>query len=130
MTHLPAFLRFIAIGGRFSFGYAIVTAGLIRFVDAPPLMTSIIVYLICIPLAFVAQRNFAFKAETSGRSAMLIYAATQVGSLVVVSTITSRFVTKTFVFDTGLYLVTAASAAVVSYLICRFVIFKSVSDAQ
>lgn len=130
MTHLRAFARFLAVGGSFSLGYAIVTAGLIRFAGAPPLITSVIVYLLCIPLAFLAQRNFAFRSETSGHKAMLIYGATQVASLAVVSTITSRFVTKQFIFDTGLYLITAGVAAVASYLICRFVIFKTGSDAQ
>lgn len=130
--HIFAFARFAMVGGSFSLGYAILTAGLIRFVDAPPLPTSIIVYLICIPLAFYAQKKFAFRAEGAGRNAMLIYTGTQVASLAVVSTITSRFVTKNFVLDTGLFVVTAGTAAVASYLICRFVIFRtpSGSDAQ
>ena len=126
-----AFLRFLAVGGSFSLGYAVVTSALIRFADAPPLPTSVIVYLVCIPLAFLAQKKIAFRVDQTGRSAILIYGATQVASLAVVSTITSRFVTRVFIVDTLIFLVTAAAAAVVSYLICRFVIFKpSGSDAQ
>lgn len=129
--HLFAFMRFALVGGGFSLSYAIVTSALIRFVSAPPLPTSIIVYLFCIPLAFYAQRKFAFRADQSGRSAMLIYAATQVASLSVVSVITSRFVTRNFILDTGLFAATAGVAAVASYLICRFVIFRpSGSDAR
>ncbi len=119
-----SFVRFLAVGGSFSLGYAIVTAGLIRFADAPPLITSVIVYLLCIPAAFWAQKKIAFRADQTGKSAMLIYGATQVASLAVVSTITSRFVTKNFVFDTVIFLVTAGAAAVISYLICRYVIFR------
>ena len=126
--HILAFVRFAMVGGSFSLGYAIITAGLIRFAAAPPLPTSIIVYLVCIPLAFYAQKKFAFRAQGAGRNAMLIYAGTQVASLAVVSTITSRFVTRNFLLDTGLFLVTAGTAAVVSYLICRFVIFKTLSE--
>jgi len=122
--HIGAFLRFAIVGGSFSLGYAIVVAGLIRLADAPPLITSIIVYLICIPLAFRAQKKFAFRSDQTGRFAVVIYAAAQVASLAVVSTITSRFVTKNFFFDTGLFLATAGGAAVASYLICRFIIFK------
>ena len=126
-----SFVRFLAVGGSFSLGYAIVTAGLIRFADAPPLMTSVIVYLLCIPAAFWAQKKIAFRADQTGKSAMLIYGATQVASLAVVSTITSRFVTKNFVFDTVIFLVTAGTAAVISYLICRYIIFRpAASDAQ
>ncbi len=130
-THVMAFVRFLAVGGSFSLGYAIVTAGLIRFADAPPLLTSVIVYLLCIPAAFLAQKRIAFRADQTGKSAMLIYAGTQVASLAVVSTITSRFVTKNFVIDTMIFLVTAGCAAVISYLICRYIIFRpSGSDAQ
>ena len=119
-----AFMRFLMVGGGFSLGYAIVTAGLINFVNAPALPTSVIVYLLCIPLAFLAQKKFTFRDDQSGKSALLIYGATQVGSLAVVSAITSRFVSKSFVIDTGLFLVTAGAAAVISYLICRYVIFR------
>jgi putative flippase GtrA len=131
-AHTGAFLRFAIVGGSFSLGYAIIVAGLIRFADAPPLITSITVYLICIPLAFLAQKKFAFRSDQMGWLAVFIYAATQVASLAVVSTITSSFVTKNFFFDTGLFSVTAGSAAVASYLICRFIIFKQSegSDAQ
>ncbi|MDX8349860.1 GtrA family protein [Cognatiyoonia sp. IB215446] len=126
-----AFLRFLAVGGSFSLGYAFVTAGLISLADAPPLLTSVLVYLICIPLAFWAQKNVAFRADQTGRFAMLIYAGTQVASLAVVSTITSRFVTKDFWIDTAIFLVTAGSAAVISFLICRYIIFRpSASDAR
>lgn len=119
-----AFFRFLAVGGSFSLGYAIVTAALIRLAYAPPLITSVIVYLLCIPLAFWAQKKIAFRADQTGRSAMFIYAATQVASLSVVSTITSRFVTRVFIMDTLIFLVTAGAAAVVSYMICRFIVFK------
>lgn len=130
-SHIRAFARFLVVGGSFSLGYAVITSALIRFADASPLPTSVVVYLVCIPAAFWAQRKFAFRADQSGRSAMLIYAGTQIASLTVVSAITSRFVTKTFFFDTVLFLATAGSAAVASYLICRFVIFRQLgSDAQ
>ncbi|WP_375254066.1 GtrA family protein [Yoonia sp.] len=123
-SHLSAFARFILVGGSFSAGYAIVTAGLINLAGSPPLITSIVVYLICIPLAFAAQKNFAFQARGTGRSALFLYTATQVASLVFVATFTSRYVTMNLILDTGLYLVTAGTAAVLSYLICRFVIFR------
>lgn len=127
--HFGAFLRFLMVGGSFSLGYAIVTAGLIRFADAPPFATSVIVYMLCIPLAFWAQKKIAFRADQTGKSAMLIYGATQVASLTIVSAITSRFVTKDFFYDTALFLVTAGTAAIISYLICRYIIFKPPSGS-
>ncbi|MEL6840788.1 MAG: GtrA family protein [Pseudomonadota bacterium] len=120
-----AFLRFLAVGGSFSLGYALVTAGLIRFASSPPLLTSVIIYLLCIPAAFWAQKRIAFRANQTGKAAMLIYAGTQLASLTVVSTVTSRFVTQVFLIDTMIFLVTAGAAAIISYLICRYIIFRS-----
>lgn len=119
-----AFIRFLLVGGSFALVYAVLTAGLIRFADTPPLLTSMIIYLLCIPAAFVAQKRFAFRADQSGKGAMLMYVATQFGSLIFVSTIINRFVTKNFFFDTAILLTAAGTAAVVSFLICRYVIFR------
>ena len=128
MTGSPqiwSFLRFLAVGGSFSLGYSVMTAALIRFAGAPPFATSVIVYLLCIPAAFWAQKKIAFRADQTGCAAMLIYAATQVASLAIVSTVTTRLLTMNFLIDTLILLVTAGSAAVISYLICRFIIFRT-----
>lgn len=124
-THIGAFVRFVGVGGSFSLGYAITVAALIRFAAAPPLITSITIYLICIPLAFYAQKKFAFRVGKTARRAVLIYATTQTASLVLVTLITSRFVRGVFLFDSGLFLITAGSAAFFSYLIYRFLVFTS-----
>lgn len=124
-----AFARFVMVGGSFSLCYALSTAALIRFAGAPPLLTSICVYLLCIPAAFWAQRRIAFQARGQAKGAILIYTLTQIGSLAVVSGITTRFVSQVFWKDTLLFLVTAGTAAVVSFLICRYVIFRTPGSA-
>ena len=124
-----AFLRFLMVGGSFSLGYALTTAALISFGRTPPLATSVIVYLLCIPIAFWAQKRITFRADQSGRSAMLIYAGTQLASLAVVSAVTTRFVTRNFIYDTALFLLTAGTAAVASFLICRYIIFRPQSGS-
>ena len=125
---LASFVRFLAVGGSFSLGYALLTTALINFAGAPPLPTSIIVYLVCIPLAYLAQRAYAFQGRQDGRNGVVIYAATQVACLAFVATIASRFVTYVFWIDTVIYLAAAGSAAVASYLICRFIIFRAPQD--
>ncbi|WP_322890924.1 MULTISPECIES: GtrA family protein [unclassified Yoonia] len=122
---MMAFVRFVLVGGSFSLGYALITAGLIRFAAAPPLPTSVVVYLLCIPAAFWAQRRIAFRADQQAKGAIWIYTATQIGSLAVVSAITTRFVTRVFWQDTLLFLLTAGTAAVASFLICRYIIFRT-----
>lgn len=122
---MMAFVRFLLVGGSFSICYALITAGLIRFAAAPPLPTSVVVYVLCIPAAFWSQRRIAFRADRQAKGAVWIYTATQLGSLALVSAITTRFVTRVFWQDTLLFLVTAGAAAVASFLICRYIIFST-----
>lgn len=122
---MMVFVRFVLVGGSFSLGYAVITAGLIRFAAAPPLPTSVVVYLLCIPAAFWAQRRIAFRADRQAKGALWIYAATQIGSLAVISAITTRFVTRVFWADTLLFVATAGMAAVASFLICRYILFRT-----
>ena len=93
-------LRFLVIGGGFSLAYAVVTALLINRVGTAPFATSVIVYVICIPLAFRAQKRFAFRAKTLRNSAFYIYAATQVAGIALVALITTRFVSYDLFWDT------------------------------
>nr|WP_213395835.1 GtrA family protein [Yoonia sp.] len=122
---MMVFVRFVLVGGSFSLGYAVITAGLIRFAAAPPLPTSVVVYLLCIPAAFWAQRHIAFRADRQAKGALWIYTATQTGSLAVISAITTRFVTLVFWADTLLFVATAGMAAVASFLICRYILFRT-----
>lgn len=118
-----AFVRFLLVGGTFSAIFSATTAGMIRYADTPPLATSIIVYLLCIPAAFQAHKRFAFGVQNARRSAFLVYLATQVCSLALVAAVTTRFVTQMFWADTALFLATSAIAAVLSYLVGRYITF-------
>lgn len=119
------FVRFLAVGGSFSLIYSLTTAALIRFAAAPAFATSVIVYAGCIPLAFLAHKHFAFGAKAARGSAFVLYTATQIASLTVVSFITTRFISHQFWLDTALLLTTSAVAAVGSFVINRFVIFAA-----
>jgi putative flippase GtrA len=118
-----AFLRFLLVGGTFSLIFSATTAALIRFAGTPPFATSIIVYMLCIPAAFQAHKRFAFGVQNTRKSAFLVYLATQICSLSLVAAITTRFVTRLFWQDTALLLVTSAVAAMLSYLIGRYITF-------
>ncbi|OYU40075.1 MAG: hypothetical protein CFE33_05785 [Pseudorhodobacter sp. PARRP1] len=120
-----SFLRFLLVGGSFSLIYSFATAGLIRFAQTPAFATSVAVYVLCIPLAFLSHKHFAFGAETTHRSAFLLYTLTQIASLSAVSFVTTRLVSHQFWPDVGLFLLTSAVAAVASFVINRFVIFAA-----
>ncbi len=109
-------LRFLLVGSGFSLSYALLNAGLVS-VGAPPFWTALLLYAAAIPLAYSAQRQFAFRAETPRSGAFLVYLATQLGSFALVAGITTRFVSQVFWADMALFLVTAAAAAVLSFAV-------------
>lgn len=118
-------LRFLMVGGSFSLGYALLTAFLIGKMDTPPFVTSVVIYALCIPAAYIIQRKFTFGKDRTNRASFLIYLSTQVVGLGLVALITTRFVTYVYLLDTALFLVTAGIAAVLSYSINRIFAFKS-----
>jgi len=123
-TELGALLRFALVGGGFSVFYAVASAALINHAGTPPFATSVVVFALCIPPAFLTQQHFAFRAKTLRKHAFWIYAATQIGSIAVVSTLTTRFVTYNMVLDTLIMGGTVVIAALVSFLIGRFITFN------
>lgn len=123
-------LRFLAVGGTVALVYSVVTAALIAWAGAPPVLTGALLWLACIPLAFHAQRRFAFGADRTRRMAFPIYLATQLASLMLVSGVSAVFVTRVFLTDTLIYLAATAAAAVLSFLIARFVTFAPVGSTR
>jgi putative flippase GtrA len=117
-------LRFLMVGGAFSLGYSLVTAGLVGPFGFPAFATSVILYVLCIPAAFLTQRKVTFAAQAPRRGGFLIYAAMQMASLALVASVTTRFVTQVFVLDTLLFLATAGTAALISYVVSDRLAFR------
>lgn len=117
-------LRFLLVGCAFALAYAVATALLVGRAGLPAFATSVIVYLICIPAAFFAQRKITFSRQAPRRGGFLVYAAMQLVSLMAVASITTRFVTGAFVLDTILFLATAGAAALVSYVVNNRLAFR------
>jgi len=116
--------RFLIVGGGFSLIYSMTTAALISHYNAPAFLTSVLVWTLCVPAAFVMQKRFTFQVRQAGLSSFAVYLGTQIASLTLVSSLTTRFVTGTFAFDTGVLLVTAGSAAVLSFAANRYFAFR------
>ncbi len=125
MANRRRLVRFLLVGGGFSLAYALVTALLIGKLGFPAVVTSVLIYAACIPLAYLAQRRFTFRADRTHRGSFIIYALTQVFGLGLVSLITTRFVSGVYLLDTGLFLITAGVAAIVSFAINRLFAFRS-----
>jgi putative flippase GtrA len=119
-----SFVRFVLVGGAFALGYSVVTAWLVGPMGMPPLVTSTIVYALCIPLAFLAHKSFTFRTRQTRRTGMLVYGAMQVLFMGVASFVTTRFVTGSLLVDTALFLGTAGVVAVASYAANRLAVFR------
>lgn len=116
-------LLFLIVGGSFSLFYAVTSASLINFARTPPFWTSVLLFAACIPPAFLAQQHIAFKAKRLRKNAFWIYAATQICGIVIVSTVTTRFVTYDFLWDSIIMGVTVGANAIFGFIIGRFVTF-------
>ena len=121
---LAMLLRFLMVGGGFAGVYAVATALLVSGAGLPPLPTSVVLYAICIPLAFQAQRRVTFRVARTRASGFWIYAGVQLLCLAGVAAITTRFVTGTFLWDTAIFLVTAGSAAGLSFVVSKLFAFR------
>lgn len=121
-------IRFLIVGGGFAVGYSVLVAMLTGPLGLPAYTTSVAVFALCIPSAFLAHKLFSFKKADTRKSGFLIYATAQIVSFASVSAITTGFVTDRPLVDTGVYLVTVGSAALITFAITRLFVFRR-SDA-
>ncbi|MEJ6394205.1 GtrA family protein [Gymnodinialimonas sp. 2305UL16-5] len=124
MKNPARLLRFLLVGGAFAGGYAIASALLTGPGGFPVYATSVILYALCIPLAFLIQMRVTFGLTQTRAVGFPIYAATQVTSLAVVTAITTRFVSGHFIADTLVFLASAGIAAVLSFAISSKFAFR------
>lgn len=124
MTDLGQLIRFLLVGGAFAGAYSLGTALLVGPAGLPPLPTAIGLYALAIPAAFFVQMRVTFRLERTAAAGFPIYAATQLVSLALVTTITTRFVTRDVILDTGLFLASAGAAAVLSFFVSKTFAFK------
>lgn len=121
---LGMLVRFLFVGGGFAVGYAVATALLVDGLGLPAFATSVVLYLFCIPAAFAVQKRVTFRVARTRPSGFAIYAGMQLASLAAVAAVTTRHVTGNFVLDTGLFLVTAGAAAVLSFAVSKLFAFR------
>lgn len=118
-------LRFLIVGGGFSLGYSLIVAVLIGPFGLRPYPTSLAVFALCVPLAFMAHRRFSFGSAQTRKAGVAIYAGSQILSFATVSAITTRFVTGHLMADMALYLITVAAAAVLTFTVAKFLVFRA-----
>ncbi len=123
-AELFRFFRFALVGGAFAIAYAVSAALLVGLAGWPPYLTSIVLYALCIPLAFGVQMRFTFGLRRTHGTGFVLYAGTQLVCLAVVTLATTQFVTRDVLLDTFVYLVSAGLAAILSYVVSSRFAFK------
>lgn len=116
--------RFLLVGGSFAIAYALATAILVDLAGLPAFPTSVALYLICIPAAFLVQKRVTFRVAKTRASGFWIYGATQLLCLSAVAAVTTRYVSGVFLVDTGIFLATAGAAAVLSFVVSKLFAFR------
>lgn len=71
------FWRFLIVGFSFTLLYSVLSSALAVLAGASPPIAGAIGYLLCIPLAYLSQRNIAFRTNSRHRLAFPRYVALQ-----------------------------------------------------
>jgi putative flippase GtrA len=118
-----SFLRYLIVGGGFSALYATLAALATSQLPLPKALSSVMVWIVCIPIVFWCHRRFTFPSRRPHRFGLWVYTATQVIGLAIVATASGLLAQGAFWPDLIVHLLATGVAAVASYLITRSVIF-------
>lgn len=118
-----ALLRFLLVGGLGALGYVFTSTVLTHFFPDHGAIISIVVYGISIPIVYVFQRSFTFRSSGSVLRQFAGYFAVQLISITVSTHLFARFLSGNVLNDGVLFIAISVGAAIMSFLICRFVVF-------
>lgn len=116
-------LRFLVVGGSLALVYATLAALATSYLPLPKALASGMVWVLCIPLGFWAHRRFTFTTRKPHRHGLWLYAATQGLGIGIAASVSYLLATGSFRHDLFVHLLASALAAVVSYLISRWIVF-------
>lgn len=116
-------LRFLAVGGGISLLYALLAAAATSYVPLPRAVSSGVLWVLCIPVAFWLQRRITFTDRAPHRHGLWLYAATQGLGVGIVALTSLLLADGSFRHDLFVHLLASALAAVVSYLVSRRIVF-------
>ena len=122
-------LRFLLVGGTATVGYAVL-AGLLA--ARWPMLKEVIgvgVYFAFVPPTYLAQRWFVFRSRETAAGEFGRYALVQALSIALASLILARLATADPLWNSLVYLANAVAGAVVSFLLCRLLVFRGRGQA-
>lgn len=119
--------RFLAVGAGIALLYAILAATATSLLPLPPALSSGMLWVLCIPVAFWLQRRITFTDRTPHRHGLWFYAATQGLGLGITASASYLLATGAFRHDLFVHLLASGLAAVASYLINHRIVFPQPS---
>ena len=136
--------RFLLVGGLSSLSYsllfalplvymllaALLFALIINLTDWPVFLSSVILFCLFIPTTFQVHKRFTFLSRRIASTAFPSYAVMQLCCFSAVSAVSANLVTNVYLLDTALYLVTVGIAAMLTFLIGKYVIFRPLPDGH
>jgi putative flippase GtrA len=117
------FFRFLIVGGGMTALYSVLAALATTYLPLPRSLSAAGAWVLCIPLGFWCQRRFTFTDSAPHRHAIWLYAATQGLGICIAATASALLARGSFWPDLVVHLGAAGLAAVLSYLINRWIIF-------
>ncbi len=110
--------------------YSVLAALATTHLPLPKPVSAVGAWVLCVPLGFWLQRRFTFAGSAQHRLAVWLYAATQGLSIATVATVSHTFARGSFWPDFFVHLGASALAAILSYLINRWIIFPQVRPTR
>jgi putative flippase GtrA len=115
--------RFLLVGGTAAAGYAVLAGVAAARWPAHSQTLGVALFLAIAPFAFLAQRRLVFRSHGRMGSELARYVVLQAGSIACASLVVPRLATTDPVWNVGVFAANAAAGAVVSFALCRFVVF-------
>lgn len=116
-------LRFLVTGGAGAALYVAISTAALAHLPFSAARVAIATHAALIPVMFVAQRILAFRSRGSIAAEFAKYATLQIASISASTLIFARFATDDWRINALVFAVIAGASAVLSYVICRALIF-------
>jgi putative flippase GtrA len=117
-------VRFLLTGGAASLVYSVVSAALVSVASAPAFLSGLVLFCVMIPIVFSVQKRYTFRSPDAALREFVLYAAVQICTFAAVSFFGTAFLTGTYLLDVGVFLVMVGASAMISFALCRHLIFK------
>jgi putative flippase GtrA len=118
------FLRFLIVGGSSAATYVVACTTLAYLFFEYRAAISVAVHCALIPITFFFQRHVTFRSSGAFAKQFLGYFTLQAFSISVSTALLARFLTDRPYLNAVTYLTIAGLAAIVSFAVCKFLVFE------